>query len=249
MTGTGSARPARDRGADGPALRQRLAELGRVLPPHGGGRWRRSPHHPERVELGGSSQPGVVERAEGMSHLRRGVGRRSSSSVSSWPGTKHVMRQGGVSNAAATRGAMPSSQPLVRDALGLAIDPEQCSVLAGEPHHVVGRRRTDPEVAVGDPTGQCRHGTLPRAEERGHAGHHLGELRDGYLLVHRRAGRPDADAAARSEAMGAAGRLSSLAPRTSRPRPGLPRTSLLAAPGALALARPFGWLVQVAASA
>jgi hypothetical protein len=201
---------------------QRLGELGRVFPAARAGGGGVVLHDPERVELGGQLQAGVVERAERLGHLRQAVrpaellGRE----LPAWDEARdeagrRLERRGHRWRDAELR------SPRVRDALGLAVDPEQCRVLAGEPHHVVAPAEPRAEVAIGDPTAQGRHGTLAGAQDRGHAGHHLGELRDGYLLVHRRPGAPDAGAGTRSEAMGVAGRLSRLPPRRCAHAPGL----------------------------
>ncbi len=170
---------------DVPGVCQRLAELGRVFTPARAGGGGVVLHDAEGVELGGQLQAGVVERAKRVGHLREAI--RLAELLRRELAARHEARDEagrGLERRGHRRCDAELRSARVRDALGLAVDPEQFRVLAGEPNHVVGPAEPHTEVAVGDPTGQGRHRALAGAEDCGHAGHHLRELRDGYLLMH-----------------------------------------------------------------
>ena len=163
------------------------ANSGGASTPRERGGGRRSPPRPGTSRTRWAARRPSRGRSGARGPPRRGVsGSRSSSAVSSRPGHEARDEAGGtLDEGGHGRRDAEVRRQLVRGALRLAVDAEQRGVLAGQPHHVVGAPEPHPEVAIGDPAVEGRHSALARAEERGHAGHHLGELGDRYLLVHR----------------------------------------------------------------
>ena len=165
-------------------------------------------HHAERVELGAELEPESWNARSAAATSASLPGSRSSSAVSSRPLDEAGHQAGRVLDVGGHGGRDPEvgGRLLAVHSAARSI-PSSAGVLARQADHVVGASEPHAEVAVRDSSVERGHRALARAEERGHARHHLGQLGNRDLLVH------------------------SAATATVRPRPGQPRTSCPRCPG------------------
>jgi hypothetical protein len=139
----------------------------------------------DRLEGRGQLDPRVVEGAQVAGHRVEQLGLAQLLRADPVPGHEQGDEAGRVlGHGGDLRRDAEPGRSLGGHALRLAIDAERARLLAGQAHDKVGAAEVDAEVAVGDPAFQLYDRALPPAEEGGEPGHHLGQLRDGDLLVH-----------------------------------------------------------------